>query len=217
MYRMDLSVNTKGNDALCIVSRMSESEKHERLRQARLDAGFSTASEAARRFGWADSAYRHHENGTRGFSAKTAERYARAYRVPVDWIVFGKSDPAKKPVPMVGVVGAGAEVFAIDDGGSLDEIDPMPGLGPEAVAVRVTGESMYPRYFDGDILVYDQHVTMREASGQECVVALADGRRLVKVVRMRNGVVTLESYNAPPIEDAEILWAAPIIWVKRSH
>ncbi|MBR9766002.1 MAG: helix-turn-helix transcriptional regulator [Rhodobacteraceae bacterium] len=216
MYCEEIPVNTKGNNAFCTVSGMAESEKHTRLREARLKAGFRSASEAARRFGWTDSAYRHHENGTRGFSAKTAERYARAYRVPVDWIVFGNGSSKKRPVPLVGIVGAGAEVFPIDDGGSLDEIDPMPGLGPEAVAVRVVGDSMYPRYFDGDILVYDQHVSMRDAHGQECVVALADGRRLIKVVRLRNGVVSLESYNHQPIEDADIEWAAPVLWVRRS-
>ena len=27
---------------------------------------------------------------------------------------------------------------------------------------------------------------------------------------------TLLSYNAPPIENVRLLWAAPIIWVKRA-
>ncbi len=29
------------------------------------------------------------------------------------------------------------------------------------------------------------------------------------------GSFTLVSYNAPPIENVRLLWAAPIIWVKR--
>jgi hypothetical protein len=39
----------------------------ERLREARKAAGFTSAAEAANRFEWQEAAYRHHENGTRGF------------------------------------------------------------------------------------------------------------------------------------------------------
>lgn len=213
MYQALTSVNTKGNATTCIVGAM---EMHERLRQARTRAGFQTASDAARRFGWAESAYRHHENGTRGFKMDAAQRYARAFRVPVDWILFGKGTGTKKPVPVVGIIGAGSEIYPIDDGGQIDDVEPMPGLGPEAVAVRVKGDSMYPRYFEGDIIVYDKHVDPTQASGQECVVALADGRRLVKVVRVRNSTITLESYNSAPIENASVEWCAPVLWVKRA-
>ena len=38
---------------------------------------------------------------------------------------------------------------------------------------------------------------------------------MVKIVRFRAGIVTLESYNAAPIDDAQIDWVAPIKWVKR--
>jgi len=41
----------------------------ERLKQARVEAGFETAQAAADAFGWNAGAYRHHENGTRGFNA----------------------------------------------------------------------------------------------------------------------------------------------------
>jgi SOS-response transcriptional repressor LexA len=42
----------------------------------------------ARYFGWSEVAYRHHENGTRGFGRK-AEEYARAYKVTLDWLMTG--------------------------------------------------------------------------------------------------------------------------------
>lgn len=187
-----------------------------RLREARIGAGFGSASEAARRFGWTDATYRHHENGTRNVPQPKAETYARAFRVSPEWLLFGKGDAGKRAVPLVGYVGAGAEMFAIDDGGALDEIDPPPGIGPSAVAVRVRGDSMFPRYMDGDILIYDAHVHSDTADGQECVVALLDGRRYVKIVRAEaDGTVTLESWNAPPIRNVRFEWLAPIAWVKR--
>ncbi|TYO91452.1 helix-turn-helix protein [Oceanicella actignis] len=192
-------------------------EPSERLRLARERAGFETAAEAARRFGWQIVTYRHHENGTRGFRRPDALKYARAFRVSPEWLLFGTGGPEKKSVPLVGYVGAGAEIFTLDEGvGALDEVDPPPGIGPEAVAVRVRGDSMWPRYMDGDVLIYDRHAPLDRVDGRECVVALPDGRRFVKIVRRNpDGTFTLESWNAPPIHNVTLDWAAEIAWVKR--
>lgn len=188
----------------------------ERLRLAREQAGFETAVAAARRFNWPETTYRHHENGTRDFPKDKAEIYARAFRVRAEWLLLGVGDSGKKPVPLVGYVGAGAEVFAFDDGGSLDDIDPPPGVGPEAVAVKVRGDSMYPRYMAGDVLIYDRHIPLTKADGMECIVSLVDGRKFVKIVRPEGCVLaTLESWNAPPIRSVQVEWVAPILWVKR--
>lgn len=192
-------------------------EMHERLKKAREQAGYKTAAEAVRRFGWNLSTYRSHENGQRNIPRETAPDYARAFRVSPEWLLLGRGTAGKKPVPLVGFVGAGAEVFAIDDGGFLDEIEAPPGIGPSAVAVQVKGDSMYPRYMEEDTLIYDAHVPLPNADGQECVVALPDGRRFVKVVRVNGqGTVTLESFNAPPMRDVVVEWAAPILWVRRA-
>lgn len=193
-------------------------EPSDRLRLARERAGFETAADAARRFDWQLVTYRHHENGTRGFKQSAAIRYARAFRVSPEWLLFGTGEPDKRPVPLVGYVGAGAEVICTDDGsGSLDDIDPPPGVGPDAVAVKVRGDSMWPRYADGDVLIYDSHIPIDRADGRECIVALTDGRRFIKNVRHNpSGTHDLESWNAPPIRGVRIEWAAEILWVKRA-
>jgi SOS-response transcriptional repressor LexA len=66
---------------------MSGGSKAERLRDARIRAGFSSAAEAAERFGWGESGYRHHENGTRDFGPDAARRYGRAFRVKPGWLL----------------------------------------------------------------------------------------------------------------------------------
>ncbi|SDX97937.1 LexA family transcriptional regulator [Roseicitreum antarcticum] len=191
-------------------------DMHTRLREARERAGYADAASAARRFGWGETTYRSHENGQRGFKLDKAVQYGRAFRVSPEWLLLGKGDDLKKPVSLVGYVGAGAEVFAIDDGGALDELEPPPGIGPDAVAVGVRGDSMFPRYMDGDILIYDRHIFIDQADGQECVVGLMDGRKFVKIVRAEpDGTVTLESWNAPPMRRMEFEFLAPILWVKR--
>ena len=71
---------------------VSDDLPHDRLRSARERAGFESAAEAARTFGWPESRYRHHENGTRGIPLKHAEAYGRAYKVSPAWIVGFKTD-----------------------------------------------------------------------------------------------------------------------------
>jgi SOS-response transcriptional repressor LexA len=197
--------------AVCYAESMSAAN---RLKQAREAKGFETAAEASRRFGWNASTYQQHENETRSITMKSAKVYSEMLGVTPEWIMFG-TESSRASVPVMGHVAAGSEIFTATSG-ELDRIEPPPGARSEAVAVIVRGDSMFPRYFSGDILIYDEHMPPRHADGQECVVQMLDGRTLVKVVRFRAGTVTLESYNSPPIYDAAIEWVAPIKWVKRA-
>ena len=65
-------------------------DMHERLRTARIDAGYETAAQAARAFGWNQYTVASNENGNRAFGRKSAERYASAYRVGLEWLLTGK-------------------------------------------------------------------------------------------------------------------------------
>lgn len=72
---------------------------HENLRSARQKAGFASASAAARRFGWKDASYRHHENGTRSFGADQAKQYAAAFGIePARLMGLDSSDGAEDAV-----------------------------------------------------------------------------------------------------------------------
>jgi PAS domain-containing protein len=68
-------------------------EPYERLRQARQMAGFGTAVEAARHFGWGQSSYIGHENGTRGIRPRVANKYAAAFGVSLGWLLTGEGSP----------------------------------------------------------------------------------------------------------------------------
>lgn len=61
----------------------------ERLRIARLRAGFTTAKEAAEAMHFPVSTYLAHENGSRGYPAKKAAIYARKFKVPEVWLLYG--------------------------------------------------------------------------------------------------------------------------------
>ena len=57
------------------------SETNERLRKARIAAGYESASDAARAFGWTVSTYLGHENGDRPISKKAGVKYAKALKI----------------------------------------------------------------------------------------------------------------------------------------
>jgi hypothetical protein len=61
----------------------------ERLKIARLRAGFDTAKEAAESLGFPVSTYIGHENGNRGYPAKRAFTYARKFKVSEQWLLYG--------------------------------------------------------------------------------------------------------------------------------
>ena len=58
---------------------------------------------------------------------------------------------------------------------------------------------------------------LRHCLNKDCVVKTDQGEGYVKklINGAAAGTFTLLSYNASPIEHVRLLWAAPIIWVKR--
>lgn len=66
-----------------------------RLKFIREQRGYKTASKAAKAFGWKGSTYMGHENGDRSPRRDTVQRYAKAYRVPVGWLLSGEGTPEK--------------------------------------------------------------------------------------------------------------------------
>lgn len=188
--------------------------------QQRQDDGRSP-TEVARDFGWTVSTYLGYENGDKDRKPRLPmlKRIARAYGVRWEWLLSNEGSPTARPLlaPVLGYVGAGGQIFPMDDfaqGEALDEVE-MPQPSPNAVAVIVRGDSMYPRYFDGELIFYDdREMPPKELIGRECVVKLKNGQMLLKRLRRgsRANRFNLESWNANPLEDQDVEWAAPVKW-----
>src|SRR5262249_28821752 len=89
----------------------------------------------------------------------------------------------------------------------------------DAIALEVEGDSMWPRYDPGDIIVcWRQTDNIQEVVGWEAAVTTADGKSYLK--RVRQGAAArgfdLESHNAEPIRGALIELAAEKMCVVRS-
>lgn len=156
---------------------------------------------------------------TRSLTGDTYDRLAEAAGLPVTDLL---GETVRRTVPLVGYVGAGAVVHYTESDPSserVDEVDAPPNADDRTVAVIVTGDSMFPRYYDSEVIYFKRSETVvpSDLYGKDVVVRLADGRTLVKVLRRGSepGLFNLESFNAPPIEDVSIEWAVPVLWVKR--
>ena len=62
-----------------------------RLREARVKAGYLSASAAARAHGWRTSTYIAHENGQNDFDAEQAQEYAKAFKTDAEWLILGRT------------------------------------------------------------------------------------------------------------------------------
>ena len=143
---------------------------------------------------------------------------------PLEFIYGRPSGPGRATAPVVGYVGAGQQVFTIDDhalGAGLDEVDSLVSHasgGPPVVAVRIRGDSMHPMK-DGWLLFYtrDQDGVPAECVGRLCILQVAgEGPTLVKEIRRgyQPGTFTLVSWNAAPMEDVALAWAAPVLAIR---
>ena len=126
-------------------------------------------------------------------------------------------------VPLIGFAQAGAGGF-FDDGGfpvgqGWEEVSlPAGGVGENAYALQVQGDSMLPLYRDGDVLIVEPGARVRK--GDRIVAKTASGEVMAKILAGRTARhVELVSLNpAHPdrlIAAAEIVWLARIVWASQ--
>jgi transcriptional regulator with XRE-family HTH domain len=118
----------------------------ERLRRARLRAGFERATDAARKFGWNYSRYMNYENGVRAIPPKQAILFASAFSVTIDFIYFGKGDIVNRPETMGGVFSTMVRRIPLVQLENMVEIQRIAsGLEPMlAAAVPVSHDGALP-------------------------------------------------------------------------
>lgn len=195
----------------------------QRLRRARLLAGFASAADLARRLGVELPTYRSHENGNRGFGEREATIYGTALGCSPAWLLFGDSQaPAPTPERAAptghrAVEAAAAEYYPPDQldlipiksaarGGEEQEMALEPiGFAPrpyglrgvkQAYAVYVVNDSMTPRYRPGITVHVNPWKTPRPQSG--VVVYKRNDSVLIKeFVRQSATELLLRQYNPP--------------------
>ena len=203
---------------------MAPQDIHDRLKEARRQAGYASATEAARAFGWTVSSYLGYENGDREPGKEMARRIAGAYRVSLEWLLTGKEPRVssdRSVLTIVGKIGAGGLVDVEADQAVSEQIETVIPLPSGAIGFEVTGDSMWPRYDEGDVIVCVERGMPLEQipDGEEAAVRTADGMRYLKRLLRADveGLFNLESHNAPPIRGVQIEWASDVTAVIRRN
>jgi repressor LexA len=120
-------------------------------------------------------------------------------------------------VPIMGRVGAGAMIEPENEQvppEGLGEVElPFP-IAEEIIAFEVAGDSMLPKYENGDIIVVyrDQRHPLASFYGEEAAVRLKSGERYLKTIERGKSAssVNLTSFNAKPINGVKLEWIGEI-------
>lgn len=144
---------------------------------------------------------------------KTGKRKLKAHEIPLAANYF-EMPPPDMMMPVRYTVGAGQEVFAVDEDEpqSYEAVSGMYGMDAELAIVK--GDSMRPLLSDGVKIFFGPGRPPKASDNRELrLVRLADDRLLVKIMRKTGdpSVWTLESFNADPIEDRVVVSVAEII------
>lgn len=149
-----------------------------------------------------------YETGRRIPSDETKKMLASLFGVSVDYLIGNSDNPqlssnlrplsegltAGIKIPVLGKVPAGVPIEAVED--IIDEIEltaTMANDRHEYFALLVSGNSMYPEYMDGDIVIVRKQET---AETGDDVVAYVNGydATLKRLVRSMRGI-TLRPLN----------------------
>ena len=185
-----------------------------RLKEARIKAGFSSAASACDAFGWKRSTYYGHENGSEKISRDAAGRYAASFRVDPSYLLYGKglklstatqneSGPFQTVnIPVRGETAAGKWLeFEDFDAERYPPIVAVAGRYPVEVqfAYRVSGPSMDKvRIFDGDCVICVPYWHVRSAPTPGDLVVVERKRGAVYERTVKELQMTAEAYELWP-------------------
>lgn len=130
--------------------------------------------------------------------------------------VFAQEPKQQNIIPIMGHIGAGAEIepeFEQVPPDGLDQVELPFTVPDDMIGFMVRGDSMLPKYDDGDVIVVHREQQRSTASliGEEAAIRTHDGHRYLKRIMPgpRRHTFLLESTNARTIE-ATIAWASEI-------
>ncbi|SFG92599.1 Helix-turn-helix [Methylobacterium gossipiicola] len=204
-------------ERLQIAGMLKRDDKHGRLKDAR-QRHYRTAKEAAEALGSPYGTYSGHESGSRGFSNEEAARYARFFRVRLDWLLFGTgSSQEMKLKPLLGKIERGGVVSPIDnifENPNQQFVIIESIIAEAACAYAIMSHDMIPWYNWGYLLVCGYRQSDHFDINQKLVIVSIKNentRLAIANIDESSGLFDLECFGYPNIKRAEIEWAEEVL------
>lgn len=197
-----------------------------RLREARKAKGM-TQIEVSRIIGISQTGYSDWETGKNRVDAVSLNRLAELYGVSVDYLLGSSEVPTNNVlrIPVLGSVPAGVPLEAIEDIIDWEELpQSMASGGREYFALEVKGDSMWPDYLPGDVVIVRKQPTCD--SGEDCVVYVNGYDATLKQVRLnaedqsltivpRNQSYPPRTFTAEEIQSLPVTIAGVVVELRR--
>lgn len=167
-----------------------------RLKELRKEKGL-TQVELAKQIGIGQSGYSDWERGITKIDSESLTKLSALFSVSVGYLL-GKDDDAQenfRRIPVLGSVPAGIPIDAVEDIVDWEDLpESMFSGDKEYFALEVKGDSMWPDYLPGDIVIVRK--TPCCESGDVCVVYVNGYDATLKQVKFgENGSITLVPKN----------------------
>lgn len=171
-----------------------------RLKELRASAGLSQKALASKLF-VSQQAVARWETDKATPNPETLAKLSEIFDVSADYLLGRELSQNVSPashalrVPVLGVIQAGVPMDAIEDILDWEEVPASWGSGGrEYFGLRVKGDSMYPRYLEGDTVILRKGSACD--SGDDCAVLVnGDAATLKQVILREDGAVELRPVN----------------------
>lgn len=124
-------------------------------------------------------------------------KLSELYGVTTDYLLGNDNKPADgvRRIPVLGFIPAGIPVEAVEEILDWEEIPPeWTSGGREYFGLKVKGDSMYPKYLDGDTVILRKQRTCD--NGDDCAVMVNGDDSTLKQVRLHeDGSIELRPLN----------------------
>ncbi len=166
----------------------------ERLKEA---LGDNTATDLAEKIGLSKQAISMYVNGKRTPKRPVIESISRILNVNPMWLMGYEVEKYLEiksvKIPVLGRVQAGIPIEAVQDIIDEEEIDPKMALSGEYFALKIKGNSMEPRIYDGDVVIVRRQPDIE--SGQIAVILIDGKDATVKIVEKHEDAIVLIGLN----------------------
>lgn len=181
------------------------------IRELRLKKGLSQ-TELAEVCGVHQTAVSQWEKGRTTPDAESLRRLAEALGVSADQILGTAGEGVKRHlVPVLGYVRAGIPLEAIEEIIDYEEITPETAALGEHFGLKITGESMMPRFCPGDVVIVRRQT---DVDNGDIAVVLVNGldATVKKVIKTGSGIMLmpLNSVYEPTVYMNEEIDALPV-------